>query len=77
MLEYRIEYIHFNGSESPTTSNQLVEQLNAWGRQGWRVANIDLDARPQFGPPTRPVLLVRETAASGLPRDEALANATR
>ncbi len=75
-VEYRVEYIHFdNEPDAASQSSQLVEKLNEWGREGWRVANVDLTPHPWYGPPTRPVLLERDTPAEAtdadvLPLDE-------
>jgi hypothetical protein len=64
-VEYRVEYVHIDATaDSPNL--QLVSQLNEWGREGWRVANVDLDPHPQFGPRSRPVLLEREREPGGV-----------
>jgi hypothetical protein len=69
-VEYRVEYIHFDNSpDAASQSSQLVEKLNDWGRAGWTVANIDLTPHPWFGPPTRPVLLVRDAPADSMTTD--------
>jgi len=71
-IEYRVEQIHFDSSpDAASQSTQLVEKLNEWGRQGWRVANVDLTPHPWFGPQTRPVLLVRDTMDDSTARSEA------
>jgi hypothetical protein len=71
-VEYRVEYIHFdNTPDAESQSAQLLEKLNEWGRAGWRVANVDLTPHPWYGPPTRPVLLVRDTMADSAAKPEA------
>lgn len=63
-VEYRVEYIHFDSKpDAASQSSQLIEKLNEWGREGWRVANVDLTPHPWYGPPTRPVLLERDSNA--------------
>ncbi len=61
-VEYRIEYVHID-NDTDSANLQLVSQLNQWAREGWRVANLDLNAHPQFGPKSRTVLLEREIDA--------------
>jgi hypothetical protein len=60
-FEYRIEYVQADTDRDAGPINvQLVERLNGWARDGWRVVNVDLNPRPQFGPRSRPVLLERD-----------------
>ena len=41
-VEYRVEYVSFdNAPDAESQSAQLVERLDEFGRDGWRVANVD------------------------------------
>lgn len=74
-IEYRVEHVHFsNDPHGRSMDEQLVEQFNAWAREGWRVANVDLSPRPTYGPPSRTVLLERDRAmAAGASSEPAAA----
>ncbi len=64
--EYRVEQVHFtNAPHAGSYEAQLVEQLNAWGREGWRVSNVEMETHPTYGPRARTVLLERERSADG------------
>jgi hypothetical protein len=39
---------------------QLVEILNGFAKEGWRVASVDLMAHAEFGAKSLPILLERE-----------------
>lgn len=58
-VEYKVEQVHWK-DEPETRLNQLVEHLNAFAKDGWRVVSVDLMAHGSFETKTLPVLLVRE-----------------
>ena len=61
-FEYRIERVPLNREEPRLL--QLVERLAELGRQGWRVASVDLEPHPSYGAEPVTVLLERELAES-------------
>ena len=61
MMEYRIEMIHFKGEGN--RSDFLVQRLNELGKEGWRVASVDLTPHPAFAEKSLPVLLERASAS--------------
>lgn len=66
-IEYRIEHVELDdAAHAKPIETQLVEQFNAWAREGWRVANVDLTVHPTYGPRARTVLLEREAAARSM-----------
>ncbi|HEY1169515.1 MAG TPA: hypothetical protein VGE81_11150 [Candidatus Limnocylindrales bacterium] len=58
-VEYKVEQVHWK-DEPETRLNQLVEHLNAFAKDGWRVVSVDLMAHGSFETKTLPVLLMRE-----------------
>jgi hypothetical protein len=60
-MEYRMEMIHFKDQGSRT--DFLVQRLNEFGKEGWRVASVDLTPHPAFAAGSLPVLLERPTAS--------------
>lgn len=63
-IEYRVERLPFT-AHPQEHMDQLVDRLNALGREGWRVMGVDLADRGLYYPgeevaPPRPVLLMRE-----------------
>lgn len=65
-VEYKIERIGFDNAEhAKSVDAQLVERLNAWAKEGWRVSNIDMTPHPMFGPRSREVLLERDRPTTG------------
>jgi len=69
MMEYRLEMIHFEGEGD--RSAFLVRRLNEFGKDGWRVASVDLTPHPAFVEGSLPVLLERLTAAEVKARNAA------
>jgi hypothetical protein len=61
MMEYRIEMIHFKGEGN--RSDFLVQRLNEFGKEGWRVASVDLTPHAEFAVKSLAVLLERPTAS--------------
>jgi hypothetical protein len=58
-VEYKVEMVHWQ-DEPETRLDQLVEHLNAFAKDGWRVASVDLTAHAEFATKVLPVLLERE-----------------
>ncbi len=58
-VEYRILQVEWK-DEPESRLDQLVDQLNVLGKDGWRVASADLTVHSSFGVKTLPVLLQRE-----------------
>ena len=58
-VEYKVEQVHWK-DEPETRLAQLVENLNVFAKDGWRVVSVDLMAHGSFGTKTLPVLLERE-----------------
>jgi hypothetical protein len=59
-FEYRLERIDFQEDpNAPSEDTQLVEEINKWGRQGWRVVFAEVVAGSFGGPPSRRILLER------------------
>lgn len=52
-------------SESESRLDELVEHLNEFAKDGWRVVSVDLMAHASFGVKTLPVLLKREIRLEG------------
>jgi hypothetical protein len=61
-VEYKVEQIQWHG-EHETRLQELVERLNEFAKDGWRVASVDLTPGPSFGAKTLPVLLERDIQA--------------
>jgi hypothetical protein len=57
-MEYRLEMIHFTEGEDHAL--YLVNCLNEFANQGWRVVSVDLSPHPSFVAAPLPVLLERE-----------------
>jgi hypothetical protein len=57
--EYKVEQVHWK-DEPETRLAQLVEILNGFAQEGWRVVSVDLMAHAEFGTKALPVLLERE-----------------
>ncbi len=57
-FEFRIESVH-GASPGTTRADALVARLNELGREGWRVAAIDLTGHPSYAEREIPVLLER------------------
>lgn len=57
LMEYRLEKIHIDGQADRFAT--IVERLNEYAAQGWRVVSIDLRAHPSFTAEDLPVLLER------------------
>jgi hypothetical protein len=58
-VEYKVEQVQWK-DEPESRLDQLVEHLNAFARDGWRVVSVDLMAHNAFATKTLPVLLERE-----------------
>ena len=58
-VEYKVEKVQWK-DEPESRLDQLVEQLNVFARDGWRVVSVDLMAHPEFETKALPVLLERE-----------------
>jgi hypothetical protein len=58
-LEYKVEQVHWT-DDLESRNDQLIEQLNAFAKQGWRVVSVDLTVHASFEAKPLPVLLVRE-----------------
>jgi hypothetical protein len=58
-VEYRVEQIQWK-DEPESRLDQLVEQLNVFAKDGWRVVSVDLAAHSSFETKALPVLLERE-----------------
>ena len=58
-VEYKLEQVHWK-DEPETRLAQLVENLNVFAKDGWRVVSVDLMAHSSFETKTLPVLLERE-----------------
>jgi hypothetical protein len=58
-VEYKVEQVHWK-DEPETRLAQLAENLNAFAKDGWRVASVDLTAHAEFGTKSLPVLLERD-----------------
>lgn len=58
-VEYKIEQVHWK-DEPESRLAQLVEHLNAFAQDGWRVVSVDLMAHGSFETKSLPVLLERE-----------------
>jgi hypothetical protein len=69
LMEYRIEMISFEGQDN--RSDFLVRRLNELGKDGWRVASVDLTPHPAFKTGPLPVLLERPSASGAAKRSAA------
>jgi hypothetical protein len=58
-VEYKVEQVHWK-DEPETRLDQLVEILNGFAKDGWRIVSVDLMAHSSFETKTLPVLLERE-----------------
>ena len=58
-VEYKVEQVAWH-EDHETRLAQLVERLNEFGKDGWRVASVDLTPQPSFAAKTLPVLLERD-----------------
>lgn len=58
-VEYKVEKIQLK-DEPESRLDQLVEQLNMFANDGWRVVSVDLMAHSSFETKSLPVLLERE-----------------
>ncbi len=58
-VEYKVEQVHWK-DEPEARLDQLVEHLNVFAKDGWRVVAVDLMAHASFATKTLPVLLERE-----------------
>jgi Domain of unknown function (DUF4177) len=58
-VEYKVEQVHWK-DEPESRLAQLVEHLNAFAKDGWRVASVDLTSHSSFETKALPVLLERE-----------------
>ena len=58
-VEYRVEKVQWK-DEDETRLEQLVEQLNEFAKDGWRVVSVDLTPHASFGAGRLPVLLERD-----------------
>jgi hypothetical protein len=61
--EYKIEEIQLSGTPG-TRDQQLVEALNTFGRDGWRMVRVEQDAHLNVFEFTAKVLLERERTAT-------------
>jgi hypothetical protein len=61
LVEYKVEQIHWM-DEPESRLDQLVELLNGFAKDGWRVASADLTAHSSFAVKSMPVLLERDVA---------------
>jgi hypothetical protein len=68
-MEYRLEMINFEGEGN--RPDFLVRRLNEFGKDGWRVASVDLTPHPAFVEGKLPVLLERLTASEVKARNAA------
>jgi hypothetical protein len=57
-MEYRVEMVTFGDVENRL--EYLVQRLNEFGKNGWRVVSVDLTAHPAFEIGPLPVLLERK-----------------
>jgi hypothetical protein len=58
-MEYRVEQVEWK-DEPESRLEQLVDRLNEFAKDGWRVASVDLTVHSSFEVKTLPVLLERE-----------------
>jgi hypothetical protein len=58
-MEYKVEQVNWR-DEPESRLDQLVEHLNEFAKDGWRVVTVDLMAHNAFATKTLPVLLERE-----------------
>ncbi|HEX7496491.1 MAG TPA: DUF4177 domain-containing protein [Candidatus Limnocylindrales bacterium] len=58
-VEYKVEQIHWK-DDPESRLDQLVEELNMFAKDGWRVVSVDLTAHSSFETKSLPVLLERE-----------------
>jgi hypothetical protein len=58
-VEYKVEKVQWK-DEPESRLDQLVEQLNVFAKDGWRVVSVDLMAHSAFETKSLPVLLERE-----------------
>jgi hypothetical protein len=58
-VEYKVEQINWK-DEPESRLDQLVEELNMFAKDGWRVVSVDLMAHSSFEAKALPVLLERE-----------------
>ena len=58
-VEYKVEQVHWK-DEPETRLAQLVEILNGFAKEGWRVVSVDLMAHAEFEAKSLPILLERE-----------------
>jgi len=58
-MEYKVEQVSWP-EEHETRLQQLVERLNEFAKDGWRVASVDLTPQPSYGAKTLPILLERD-----------------
>ncbi|QEN87739.1 hypothetical protein FZC33_16075 [Labrys sp. KNU-23] len=57
-MEYRLEKIHV--ADRADRSAHIVQRLNEYAAEGWRVVSIDLRIHPAFAVEDLPVLLERK-----------------
>ena len=62
-MEYKLELVIWI-DEHEARLDQLVDHLNEWAKDGWRVASVDLTLHGSFGLKKLPVLLEREVPQS-------------
>jgi hypothetical protein len=60
-MEYKVEHVQWQ-DEAESRLDQLVERLNEFAKDGWRVVSVDLTAHSSFEAKALPVLLEREVA---------------
>jgi hypothetical protein len=58
-MEYKVEQVSWP-EEHETRLQQLVERLNEFAKDGWRVVSVDLTPHASYEVRTLPVLLERE-----------------
>jgi hypothetical protein len=58
-VEYKVEMVHWQ-DEPETRLDQLVDHLNVFAKDGWRVVSVDLMAHAAFATKMLPVLLERD-----------------
>ena len=62
-MEYKLERVIWI-DEHEARLDQLVDHLNEWAKDGWRVVSVDLTLHGSFGLKKLPVLLEREVPQS-------------
>ncbi len=58
-VEYKVEMVQWK-DEPESRLDQLVERLNEFAKDGWRVVSVDLMAHAAFQTKALPVLLERD-----------------